>query len=257
MLMQGKTGLVVGVANKNSIAWAIAERLAAEGARLIFSYQSERLAERVAPLVKELGPSHLVLQCDASSDAEIDTLFAQIGQQSETLDCLIHSIAFANREELSGQFVTTSREGFRLANDVSAYSLVALARRAAPLMAKAGGGSIVALTYLGSERVIPNYNVMGVAKAALEASVRYLAADLGPQGIRVNAISAGPISTLAARGIAGFTGMLRQVADKAPLRRNTEAAEVGDTALFLCSDLSRGVTGEIIHVDSGYHIVGM
>lgn len=256
MLLQGKTALIVGVANKNSIAWGIAERFAQEGARLVFSYQNERLAERVQPLVAELPGSHQLLQCDATLDSEIDGLFAQIAKQCGSLDCLVHSIAFANKEELAGSFVDTSRDGFRLANDVSAFSLVALARRAAPMLAKSAG-SILTLSYLGAERVVPNYNVMGVAKAALEACVRYLAADLGPQGIRVNAISAGPISTLAARGISGFTQMLRAVAEKAPLRRNTEQEEVADAALFLCSPMGRGVTGEVLHVDCGYHIIGM
>lgn len=257
MLMDGKIGLVVGVANKNSIAWAIARRLAEAGARLVFSCQNERLGEKVGKLVEELGGPHLLMQCDATNDDEIAGLFARIEREAGGLDCLVHSIAFANKEELAGEFVRTSREGFRLANDVSAYSLVALARHAAPLMERRGGGSIIALSYLGSERVIPNYNVMGVAKAALEACVRYLAADLGPKNIRVNALSPGPISTLAARGIAGFTKMLTQVAEKAPLRRNTEPEEVADAALFLCSSLGRGITGELIHVDGGYHIVGM
>jgi enoyl-[acyl-carrier protein] reductase I len=255
--MEGKTGLVVGVANKNSIAWAIAQRLAQEGARLIFSYQSERLGEKVIPLAETLGDTHRCLQCDVSSDPEIEALFQRIAEEAGGLDVLVHSVAFAQKEDLAGDFVSTSRDGFRVAHDVSAYSLVALAKRAAPLMEQRGGGAIVTLTYLGAERVVPNYNVMGVAKAALEASVRYMAADLGPRGIRVNAISAGPISTLAARGISGFTNMLKAVAEKAPLRRNTEPEEVADTALFLLSSLGRGITGETIYVDCGYNIVAM
>jgi enoyl-[acyl-carrier protein] reductase I len=257
MLMKGKTGLVVGVANKNSIAWAIAQRLAEQGAGLIFSYQSEKLGERVEKLVDDLEGDHMSLQCDLAHDTEIEALFDSIGGQADSLDFLVHSVAFAKRDDISGEFVDTSRDGFSLAQDVSAYSLVALSRAAAPLLESGGGGSILTLTYLGSERVIPNYNVMGVAKAALEASVRYLAADLGPRGIRVNAVRAGTISTLAARGIAGFGDMLRHVAEKAPLRRNTEPSEVGDAALFLLSDLGRGVTGETLHVDCGYHVVGM
>ncbi|MBN1478155.1 enoyl-ACP reductase [Candidatus Sumerlaeota bacterium] len=256
-LMEGKTGLVAGVANRNSIAWSIAQRLAAEGARVVFSYQGERLRGRVEALVGELEGDHLLLPCDATSDQEIDILFREIESQCGGLDFLVHSIAFANKEDIAGHFVNTSREGFRLAHDVSAYTLVGLARGAAPLMERNGGGSIIALTYLGSERVVPNYNVMGVAKASLEASVRYLAADLGPRGIRVNALSPGPISTLAARGIAGFSEMLKAVADRAPMRRNTDPAEVADASLFLLSDMGRGITGELIHIDGGFHIVGM
>jgi enoyl-[acyl-carrier protein] reductase I len=257
MLMEGKTGLVAGVANRNSIAWSIAQRLAAEGARVIFSYQGERLRGRVEALAEELEGDHLLLPCDATSDQEIDILFREIESQCGGLDFLVHSIAFANKEDIAGHFVDTSRDGFRLAHDVSAYTLVGLARGAAPLMEKNGGGSIATLTYLGSERVVPNYNVMGVAKASLEASVRYLAADLGPRGIRVNALSPGPISTLAARGIAGFGEMLKAVSDRAPMRRNTDPAEVADASLFLLSDMGRGITGELIHIDGGFHIVGM
>jgi enoyl-[acyl-carrier protein] reductase I len=255
MLMQGKTGLIVGVANKNSIAWAIAQRLAAEGAHLIVSYQNEKLGERVEPLVSGLGGDHMALQADLAHDTEIDALFDTIGGHAPKLDFVVHAVAFAKREDLSGEFINTSRDGFMLAHDVSAYSLVALSRAAAPLME--GGGSIVTLSYLGAERVIPNYNVMGAAKAALEASVRYLADNLGPRNVRVNAVSAGPISTLAARGISGFGDMLKHVAAKAPLRRNTEPAEVADACLFLLSDLGRGVTGEVLYVDNGYHIIGM
>ena len=254
MLLEGKKGLIVGVANKRSIAWSIAEAVHREGARLAFNYQGERLRENVEKLAGEMTGS-LVLPCDVTSDGEIDTLFASVGKEFGGLDFLVHCVAFAQREDLEAEYLTTSREGFRLALDISAYSLVALAQRAAPLMRD--GGSILALTYLGSERVVPQYNVMGVAKAALEASVRYLALDLGKKNIRVNAISAGPISTLAARGIPGFTRMLQYVREKAPLGRNTEPAEVGDTALFLCSSLGRGITGEVIHVDNGYHVMGM
>jgi enoyl-[acyl-carrier protein] reductase I len=254
MLLEGKTGLIVGVANKRSIAWSIAEALHREGARLAFNYQGERLEENVRGLAGEL-PGSVVFPCDVTRDEEIDALFGKVKESFGRLDLLVHCVAFAQRPDLEGEFLTTSRDGFRMALDISAYSLTALAQRAVPLMTE--GGSILALTYLGSERVVPQYNVMGVAKAALEASVRYLAYDLGKRNIRVNAISSGPISTLAARGIPGFTKMLQYVRDKSPLPRNTEPAEVGDTALFLCSDLGRGVTGEVIHVDNGYHVMGM
>ena len=254
MLLEGKSGLIVGVANKRSIAWSIAEALHREGARLAFNYQGERLEENVRALAAGLSGS-IVERCDVTKDDEIDALYARVKSEFGRLDILVHCVAFANREDLEAGFVTTSREGFRVALDISAYSLTALAQRAAPLMDR--GGSILALTYLGSGRVVPQYNVMGVAKAALEASVRYLAYDLGKRNIRVNAISSGPISTLAARGIPGFTKMLQYVREKSPLERNTEPAEVGDAALFLCSDLARGITGEILHVDNGYHIMGM
>ncbi|MDQ3010251.1 MAG: enoyl-ACP reductase [Acidobacteriota bacterium] len=253
MLLEGKTGLIVGVANKHSIAWAIAESAAREGARLAFNYQSERLQGNVEELAKTLDGAK-AYQCDLSNDAEIAALMAGVEADLGKLDFLIHSVAYAPREELTGEFVNTSREGFRTALDVSAYSLVALTRAAMPLMAD--GGSVVTLTYLGAERVVPHYNVMGVAKAALESSVRYLAHDLGPKGIRVNAISAGPIRTLAARGVSGITKMVEHHREVAPLRRATEQAEVGDTALFLISSLGRGITGEIIYVDGGYHILG-
>ncbi|HKN47894.1 MAG TPA: enoyl-ACP reductase [Candidatus Polarisedimenticolia bacterium] len=254
MLLEGKSGLIVGVANKRSIAWSIAEALHREGARLAFNYQGERLEENVRALAAGLSGS-IVERCDVTKDDEIDALYARVRSEFGRLDVLVHCVAFANREDLEAGFVTTSREGFRLALDISAYSLTALAQRAAPLMDR--GGSILALTYLGSERVVPQYNVMGIAKAALEASVRYLAYDLGKRNIRVNGISSGPISTLAARGIPGFTKMLQYVREKSPLGRNTEPAEVGDAALFLCSNLARGITGEILHVDNGYHIMGM
>ncbi len=254
MLLKDKTGLIVGVANKRSIAWSIAEALSREGARLAFNYQSERLEENVGNLATGL-PGSTVLQCDVTKGEEIDALFAGIKSEFGHLDLMIHCVAYAQREDLEGAFLTTSAEGFRTALEVSAYSLTALAQRAAPLMEQ--GGSIVALTYLGSERVVPQYNVMGVAKAALEASVRYLAYDLGKKNIRVNGISSGPISTLAARGIPGFPKMLQFVRDKSPIPRNTDPAEVGDTALFLCSEMSRGMTGEVLFVDNGYHIMGM
>lgn len=254
MLLEGKTGLIVGVANKRSIAWSIAEALHREGARLAFNYQGERLEENVRGLASGLSGS-IVHACDVTKDDEIEALFSRVKVEFGRLDILVHCVAFANRQDLEGEFLTTSREGFRLALDISSYSLTALARAAAPLME--GGGSVVALTYLGSERVVPQYNVMGVAKAALEASVRYLAYDLGKRNIRVNGISSGPISTLAARGIPGFTKMLQFVREKSPLQRNTEPAEVGDAALFLCSSLSRGVSGEVLFVDNGYHIMGM
>ncbi len=253
MLLEGKTGLIVGVANKHSIAWAIAQSAAREGARLAFNYQSERLQGNVEELATTLDGAK-AYQCDVGNDGEIAALMAGVEADLGKLDFLIHSVAYAPREELTGEFVNTSREGFRTALDVSAYSLVAMTRAALPLMAD--GGSVVTLSYLGAERVVPHYNVMGVAKAALESSVRYLAHDLGPQGIRVNAISAGPIRTLAARGVSGITKMVEHHRQVAPLRRATEQAEVGDTALFLISSLGRGITGEIIYVDGGYHILG-
>jgi len=255
-LLDGKTGIVFGVANKRSIAWAIAQALAGAGMRLAFTYQGERLKENVEELTATL-PGALLYPCDVTSDPEIDAVFTALGREFGALDTLVHSVAFAQKEDLEGEFVATSREGFKLANDISAYSLVALTRAARPLLEKSGQGSVIAMTYYGSEKVAGNYNVMGVAKAALEAAVRYLAADLGPRGIRVNAISAGPVNTLAARGIKGFTGILQHHAQKAPLRRNVEPREVGDTALFLASRLSSGITGEVIFVDCGYHIMAV
>jgi enoyl-[acyl-carrier protein] reductase I len=252
----GKHGLVVGVANKRSIAWAIAQATAARGARLALTYQG-RFEEHVNELSEGLSQPTLVLPCDVSSDGDIANVFTKIEQEFGSLDFVVHGAAFAPREEISSPFTNTSREGFRIALDISAYSLIALARGAAPLMEKRGGGSIVTLTYLGSERVFPNYNVMGVAKAALEASVRYLAADLGPRNIRVNAISAGPIKTLAAAGISGFSSILSVYRDRAPLRRNVETSEVGDAAAFLLSDAGRAVTGEVLMVDAGFHATGM
>jgi enoyl-[acyl-carrier protein] reductase I len=253
-LLNGKNILVMGVANDRSIAWAIAQSLAGQGARLIFTYENERVQERVQRLADTI-PGSTVLPCNVTVDEEIDNLAALVKESCGVLHGLVHSIAFAKTEELEGMYVDTSRAGFALAHDISAYSLVAVAQRMHPLMTE--GGSIMTMTYLGAERAMKNYNVMGVAKAALEASVRYLAADLGPNNIRVNAISAGPIRTLAAKGISGFNTILKQVEEKAPLRRTTEQAEVGDTAMFLMSHLSRGITGEVIYVDNGYNIVGI
>jgi len=254
--LAGKTGLIVGVANKRSIAWAIARAAAGAGARLAVTYQGERLEENVRELAASLTDP-LILPCDVTDDAQIAAVFSGIERDFGGLDFVVHGAAFAPREELSAPFVQTTREGFRLSLDISAYSLIALARGAAPLMEKRGGGSILTLTYLGSERVFQNYNVMGVAKAALESTVRYLAADLGPRGIRVNAISAGPIKTLAASGISGFTSILQHYRDRAPLRRTVETAEVADAALFLLSAAGRAVTAEVLMVDGGYHATGM
>jgi enoyl-[acyl-carrier protein] reductase I len=254
--LNGNVGLVVGVANKRSLSWAIAQAAAQAGATLILTYQG-RFEEHVGELAETLSPRPLVLPLDVQNDAEIEAVFARIQQEHGGLDFLVHGVAFANREDITSPFVQTSREGFRLALDISAYSLIALARGAAPLMETRGGGSIVTLTYLGSTRVFPNYNVMGVAKAALESSVRYLAADVGPKNIRVNAISAGPVKTLAAAGIGGFSTILGVVRERAPLRRTIETSEVADAAMFLLSPAGRGVTGEVLMVDSGYHIVGM
>lgn len=253
MLLTGKKGLIIGVANKHSIAWAIAQSTAGQGAQLFFNYQNDRLKENVEELVATL-PGSKAFACDAADDGQIESLVDQVGKEAGALDFLVHSIAFAPREELTGQFVNTTRKGFTTALDISAYSLVALTRAATRLMN--GGGSVVTLTYLGAERVVPHYNVMGVAKAALEATVRYLAHDLGPRNIRVNAISAGPIKTLAARGVSGISKMVDHHKEFAPLRRATEQGEVGDTALFLVSSLGRGVTGEVIYVDGGYNILG-
>ena len=252
----GKHGLIVGIANKRSISWAIAQATASRGARLALTYQG-RFEEHVNELSQGLDAPALVLPCDVSSDADIDAVFAKVEQEFGGLDFIVHGAAFANREDLLSSFTSTSREGFRTALDISAYSLVALARGGAPLMEKKGGGSILTLSYLGSERVFTNYNVMGVAKAALEASVRYLAADLGPRNIRVNAVSAGPIKTLAASGIPGFSSILTVYRDRAPLRRSVETSEVGDAAAFLLSDAARGITGEVLMVDAGYHVTGM
>lgn len=252
----GKTGLIVGVANKRSLAWAIAQATARRGARLVITYQG-RFEEHVNDLAKGLEVPPLILPCDVASDAEIDAVFARITEEFGGLDFVVHGAAFASRDELVAPFVNTSREGFRLALDISAYSLIALARGAQPLMKARGGGSIVTLTYLGSERVFPNYKVMGVAKAALESTVRYLAADVGGDNIRVNAISAGPVKTLAAAGISGFSSILHVYPERAPLRRNVEASEVGEAAAFLLGDGAKGITGEVLMVDGGYHVTGM
>lgn len=251
--LKGRTAVIFGVANKRSIAWSIAQKLQEAGAKLAICYQNERLRAEAESLITEL-PGAEAFQCDVSNDAEIERVFAQLKESYGKLHILAHSVAFAPADELKNDFVQTSREGFRIAHDVSVYSLIALSRAAAPLMTE--GGSILTLTYFGAEKVVPNYNVMGVAKAALEAAVRYLAADLGRQNIRVNAISAGPIKTLAARGIGGLSEMLKAHAERSPLHRNTEQAEVGNTAAFLASDLASGITGEVIYVDSGYNIMG-
>lgn len=254
--LTGKHGLVVGVANKRSIAWAIAQAAAGAGARLALTYQNERLKENVVELAGKLA-NPLLLPCDVASDRQIDDVAAAIDREFGGLDFLVHGAAFAPGDALSKPFLETSRESFRIALDVSAYSLVALTRAVAPLMVKRGGGSVLTLTYIGSQRVFTNYNVMGVAKAALESSVRYLAADLGPQNIRVNAISAGAIKTLAAAGISGFSSILQVYRDRAPLRRGIDQTEVADAALFLLSPDSRAVTGEVLMVDAGFHAVGI
>ena len=252
----GKHGLIVGVANKRSICWAIARAVAQGGARLALTYQGERLEENVRELAQELTDP-LILPCDVTSDEQVDAVFETIGREFGGLDFLVHGVAFAPREELAQPFVKTSREGFRLALDISTYSLVSLTRGAAPLMQARGGGSVLTLTYMGSERVFPNYNVMGVAKAALEASVRYLASDLGPANIRVNAISAGPIKTLAASGISGFTSILQVYRDRAPLRRTVDAEEVAATAAFLLGPGASAISGDVVYVDGGFHAMGM
>lgn len=255
MLLDGKLGLVLGIANKRSLAWGIAQAVAREGARLAVTFQGERLEENVRDLAQSLKDP-LILPCDVSKDADLDALAASVRQEFGGLDFVVHAVAYALREELDGEFLNTSRDGYRIAQEVSSYSLTALTRRIAPLM-ESRGGSIVTLTYLGGERVVPHYNVMGVAKAALECSVRYLASDLGPRGIRVNAISAGPVKTLAASGVHGISKMLEYHRNHTPLRKNTEQEEVGDAALFLVSRLSRGITGEVIHVDGGFHVMAM
>lgn len=250
-----RVGLVIGVANKRSIAWAIAKAASDRGARLVVTYQNQRLEDNVRELAAELADP-ILLPCDVADDAQIDATFAAI-ESIGRLDFLVHGAAFADRADLERPFVETSREGFRKALDISAYSLVALARGAAPLMERAGGGSVLTLSYLGAERVFPNYNVMGVAKAALESSVRYLASDLGPKNIRVNAISAGPIKTLAASGIAGLSSILQTYRDRAPLRRTVDTSEVADAAMFLLGPEGRAVTGEVLLVDGGYHAMGI
>jgi enoyl-[acyl-carrier protein] reductase I len=254
-MLKENNGIIFGVANKRSIAWASALALHKAGARLAFAYQGERLKENVESLTAEAMPSSLLLSCDVTKQDEVDETFRKLGEEFGRLDFLIHSIAYAPREAMSGTYLDTSREAFLTALEISSYSLAQLARAAAPLMTD--GGSIVSMTYYGAEKVVAGYNVMGVAKAALEASTRYLAYDLGPQNIRVNAISAGPIQTLAARGVADFTTMLKHHAERAPLKRNVEAREVGNAVVFLCSDMSSGITGEVIYVDCGYNIMGI
>ncbi|MFN7953703.1 MAG: enoyl-ACP reductase [bacterium] len=254
--MQGKKALVVGVANERSIAWGIAKRLADEGAQIALTYQGEVLEKRVRPLAESISAA-LLTPCDVASDADIDAAFGRIRDALGGLDVLVHSVAYARREDLTGDFVATDREGFRAALDISVYSLVALTRAALPLFEGRGGGSVLTLSYYGAEKALPHYNVMGVAKAALEAAVRYLAQDLGPRGIRVNAISAGPIKTLAAAGIHGFRDMLHHHEERALLKRNVTADEVGAAALALLGPLGTGITGEVLHVDAGYHATGM
>lgn len=258
-LLEGKKALIMGVANKRSIAWGIAQSFAKANAEIILTYQTERLRENVEQLAATLQPHATVIgPCDVQSDAELDEVFEKVSAHfGGKLDILVHCLAFANREDLMGSFTNTSRAGYALAQDISSFSLIATAKRARPLMEAVGGGSIISLSYLGAERVVKNYNVMGVAKAALEASVRYCAQDLGGLNIRVNAISAGPIKTLAASGVRDFGKVLNYVKDITPLKRNTEQAEVGDTAVFLASEMARGITGEVIHVDSGYHLLGL
>ena len=248
-----KTAVIFGLANKRSIAWAIAQKLAADGWRLAITYQNERLEQEAKDLITDL-PGASGFMCDVTSDEQIGSLFEALKAKYGELHGLVHSVAFAPAEDMKGEFVNTTREGFRMAHDISVYSLIAVARAAAPLMPN--GGGIVTLTYYGAEKVVPKYNVMGVAKAALEASVRYLANDLGPKKIRVNAISAGPIKTLAARGVSGLGDMLKAHAERAPLKRNVDPAEVGGTATFLLSDAGSGITGETIYVDCGYNIMG-
>jgi enoyl-[acyl-carrier protein] reductase I len=251
--LKGRTAIVFGIANKRSIAWAIAQKLSEAGARLLVTYQNERLRQEAEGLIAEL-PGSEAYQCDVSKDAEIDSLFATLKEKHPKLDILVHSLAFAPAEAMENDFLETSREAFRMAHDISAYSLIAVSRGAAPLMTD--GGSIMTLTYYGSTKVVPRYNVIGVAKAALEATVHYLAASLGRRNIRVNAISAGPIKTLAARGIGGLGEMLKSHEERSPLCRNIKQAEVGAAALFLASDLASGITGEVTYVDCGYNIMG-
>jgi enoyl-[acyl-carrier protein] reductase I len=254
-LLEGKLGIVFGVASNRSIAWAIAKAWHSAGARLAFTYQGERIKDNVEELITEFGKDTPLYPCDVTRDEEIAAVFSNVQRDFGKLDLLLHSLAFAPREALEGEFLNTSREAFRLAHDVSAYSLIALTRGAAPLMSE--GGSIMALSFYGSEKVVPHYNVMGVAKASLEASVRYLAFEMGRKNVRVNAISAGPVNTLAARGISGFTKMMRIYPEAAPLKRNIELRELGDTATFLASEMSSGITGEIMYVDAGYNIMAM
>src|SRR5438093_2385210 len=254
-LLEGQTGLIMGIANKRSIAWGVANCVKSAGARLILTHQNERLGENVRELAPLLN-NPMVLPCDVASDEQIQALMSRIREEAGQLDFLVHALAYAPREALDGMYADTKREDFRIALDVSAYSLAAVSRAALPIM-KDRQASIVTLSYLGSERVVQNYNVMGVAKAALEASVRYLANDLGPHGIRVNAISAGPIKTLASSAVGGISNMIKLHAERAPLRKQVDIDEVGDAVLFLVSPLSRGISGEVIYVDGGYHILGV
>ncbi len=254
-LLAGKLGIVFGVANKRSIAWAIAQAWHKAGATLAFTYQGERLKENVEELATTFGSDTLILPCDVTKDEEIARVFETVGTKFGKLHLMLHSVAFAPKDALEGEFINTTREAFRIAHDVSAYSLVALARAAAPLMTE--GGSIVGMSYYGAEKVVPHYNVMGVAKASLESSTRYLAYDLGPKKVRVNCISAGPMNTLAARGISGFGEMLKHYEARAPLKRNVLPEELGATGLFLASDGAAAITGQVIYVDSGYQIMGM
>jgi enoyl-[acyl-carrier protein] reductase I len=254
-VLAGKIGVVFGVANKRSIAWAIAQAWATAGARLIFNYQGERLKENVEELIGEFGEKTPLFPCDVSSDEQIKSFFEKVRGETDQVDLILHSLAFAPKEALEGDFVSTTRDAFRTAHDISAYSLVALAREAAPMMTN--GGSIVAMTYYGSKKVVPHYNVMGVAKASLEASTRYLAYDLGPKKIRVNCISAGPVNTLAARGISGFMSMLKHYQERAPLKRSCDPAELGETGVFLASDGAAAITGQVIYADGGYQIMGL
>ena len=253
--LDGKTALIFGVANHNSIAWAIAQKLRAEGARLAFTYQ-ERMEQNVRKLTADIEDA-LVIPCDVQSDSDLDAVFDKVGQEMDGLDILVHCVAFAPTEDLKGRVSRVSRAGFLTALDISAYSLMAMGGRAEPLMQKRGGGSIVSLTYLGSERVVPGYNLMGMAKASLEAAVRYLAWDLGPSNIRVNGISAGPLRTLSARGVGNINDMFGLVEQVAPLRRNIEQGDVGDVAVYLCSPAAKSLTGDIIYVDNGFHVMGL
>ena len=254
-LLEGKLGIVFGVANQRSIAWAIAQAWAREGAKLAFTYQGDRVKENVEELAGAFGADTLILPCDVTKDEEIASVFKTVGEKFGRLDLLLHSVAFAPKAALEGKFVNTSREAFRIAHDVSAYSLVALSHAALPLMAD--GGSIIGMSYYGAEKVVPHYNVMGVAKASLEASTRYLAYNLGPKKIRVNCISAGPVNTLAARGISGFMEMLKHYEAHSPLKRNVTPEELGATGVFLASDGAAAITGQVLYVDGGYQIMGM
>ena len=255
-LLEGKKGLILGVLNNKSIAWGIAKELADNGAEIALTYLGEAGEKRVIPLAQELG-ANITLNCDVTKDEDIDLVFKVLEEKWGKLDFLVHSVAFSDKNELRGHFYNTTRNNFKTTMDISAYSLIALTKRAVPLMEKAGGGSILAMTYYGAEKVIPHYNIMGVAKAALESIIKYLAADLGPKNIRINAISSGPIKTLAASGIGGFNYMLKYSELNTPLRRNVTPEDNGKTALYLVSDMSSNMTGEVLHLDAGYHVIGM